>query len=480
MTLPEVMIASSILLVCLTAMATLLGGAVNSSQTATMRDKATNLANLRIEAARSLSYDRVGLHYATGLYGDPAGDIVTPETVGDFVVTTECTWVRTSTGRAAYKKLRVVVSWQKPAQSQVEITTMIYGKSNIVTSGDLDVRLRYVEDGAFVTNATVSIRDAANSARAVSSDTSGSAFFGQVAMGNLAMAVTPPAGCLVDTSTMSAVAISADAVTTVMVYIQRPAQATIKCVNTDGTPIEGALVGLQRADGVAIPGVYTGPDGNAVFPGMLYSSYSATVTKTGYGSATLPVVINSSVPAPVVQFTMAPRLDVGLRVRVYDANGTKIAGGTVHVRKASGGADVAVATAGTNGEASFTGLDPIPYVVTVELNGYVTQVQTITPADGTTTVADFRMSPVVVNGNLSITTYDKHGHLASLQVIVSGPGYYRNTLMSSSSRTGLGTLTLTDLVPGSYTVQVTPNPSSIVTTIVNGGQTAYASVSQNR
>jgi hypothetical protein len=77
---------------------------------------------------------------------------------------------------------------------------------------------------------------------------------------------------------------------------------------------------------------------------------------------------------------------------------------------------------------------------------------------------------------MSITTYDKNGHLKSLQLIISGPGgYYRNTLMSSN-----GYLTLTDLVPGTYTVQVTPNPSSIVSTIVSGGQTSYVSVSQKK
>jgi type II secretory pathway pseudopilin PulG len=478
MTLPEVMIASSILLVCLTAMATLLAGAVNSSQSAKMRDEAANLANLRIESARSLAYDHVGVHYANGVNGDPTGDILTPETVGNFVVTTECTWVRTPTGRAAYKKLRVVVSWQKPMPGTFEATTMIYGKSDIVTSGDLDVRLRYTEDGSFVTNATVAIRDAANSARSVSSDTSGSAFFGQVAMGNVAMSVTPPAGCLVDTSTMSSIVVAADAVTTVMVYVQHPAQATIKVLATDGTPIVGAQVGLHRSDGVDIAPLYTDSNGNAVFTALLYSSYSVNATMAGYGPATLPLVVSSSAPAPVVQFAMAPRLLVGLRVRVYDSNGTKIAGGTVHVRRASDSSDLQVATAGTNGEATFTGLDTGSYVVTVGLNGYATQAQTIGLLDSGTTVADFRMSPVVTNGNMFIQTYDKHGHLKSLQVIVSGPGYYRNTLMSSNSQSGLGTLTLTDLVPGSYTVQVTPNPSSVVTTIVNGGQTAYASVAQ--
>jgi prepilin-type N-terminal cleavage/methylation domain-containing protein len=475
MTLPEVMIASSVLLVCLTAMATLLATAVNSSQTAKVRDMAANLANLRIESARSLPYDNVGTHFANGVDGDPAGDILTPETVGNFVVTTQCSWIRTTTGRAAYKLMTVIVSWQKPAPGQYQVTTMIYGRSGLATSGDLDVRLRYIEDGAPVTNGTVNVVDASNSARSVSSDASGSAFFGQLAMGSLAMQVTPPAGCIVNTSTQSAVTIAADAVTTIIVNIQRPAQATINVVDTSGTPIPGASVSLQRADGVVLPAAYTDANGNAVFTSLLYSSYSVNVTKTGYGPATLPLIVSSTAPSPVVKFQMAPRGAVSLRARVFDSNGTKLGGGTVHVKLQGASTDLQVQTAGTNGEASFTGLDTVTYGVTVELAGYVTQTQTVTLTTWGETLADFRMSPVVVNGNMSITTYDKNGHLKSLQLIVSGNGYYRNTLMSSN-----GYLTLTDLVPGTYTVQVTPNPSSIVTTIVNGGQTSYVSVSQKK
>jgi type II secretory pathway pseudopilin PulG len=74
MTLPEVMIAASVMLVCLVSLAGLLGGSITSSASAHMRDEAANIANDRLETARSLNYDRVGLHYTNGLYGDPAYD----------------------------------------------------------------------------------------------------------------------------------------------------------------------------------------------------------------------------------------------------------------------------------------------------------------------------------------------------------------------------------------------------------------------
>ena len=476
MTLPEVMIASSILLVCLTGLGTLLGGAVNSSRTARMRDEAANLANERIETARSLAYDQVGVRYANGLSGDPAGTILTPDTEGAFVVTTQCTWVRTAGGRAAYKQLTVSVAWQQPTPGHLDVTTMIYGKSDIVNSGDLDIRLRYREDASPVLNATVSIVDSNNSARSVLSDSSGEAFFGQAAIGAAALSVTPPAGCVVDTSTISNVSVSADAVSTIIVYIQRPAQSTIHVTDTDGAPVAGATVTVRRADGAVLPVLTTNVNGDALFTALLYSDYTAAVAKSGYSSASAPFTVNVGAASPTVPIGISRLLGVGIHVRVFDTNGTQVPGATVTVRRNGSDTILQQGTAGTNGEISFSGFDAGTYNTTVDKASYVSQVLSTSLYDGDIDTLDFHLVPVAANGNMHITTYDKNGHATSIRVIVSGSGYYRNDLSSDSS----GNLTLTGLVPGSYSVQCYTKPASVATVIVNAGQTANASVSQKR
>jgi type II secretory pathway pseudopilin PulG len=474
MTLPEVMIASSILLVCLTALAALLGTSVTSSSLAKMRDEAANLANDRIESARSFEYDRVGTKFADGSYGDPAGDILTPETVGRFVVTTECRWIRTASGRAAYKQVTVHVAWQQPVPGEVEITTMIYGKSDIVTSGDLLVRMRYREDATPVQNATVSILTSDNSLRSVNTDAAGDAFFGQASIGPVALTITPPAGCVVDTSTMSSSDVAADSVTTLIVYVQQPAQATVTVKDTSGAPVAGATVTARRSDGAILPALDTDANGTAVFSQLLYADYSVTVTKAGYSSSTVPFNVSVGAADAVVPVTVSPLLGVGIRVRVFDASSTQLSGSIVTVRVGGTSTVLQSGVAGSNGEISFDGLTAGTFDVTVDKSGYVSQVRSTYLYDGDLDTLDYWLSPVATTGNMHIVTRNKWGNLASIRVKVDGPGFYRDDLWSDIN----GNLTISNLVPGSYRVRAYTKATSTATVIINGGQTADVAISQ--
>jgi len=476
MTLGELMIASSVLFVCLTALASLLGGSVISSRTARVRDEATNLANERIEVARSLAYDRVGLHYTNGAYGDPAGDIVTPEQVGAFTVVTECEWVRTDLGRAAYKQLKVTVSWEQPIPGQVSLTTMVYGKSDIATSGDLVVRLRYREDSTPVENATVAIVTSGGSARSVLSDSTGEAFFGQADVGAVGVTVVPPAGYVVDTSALSTVTIPVDAVATAIVYLQHPAEATVRVADTNGVRVSGATVTLRRADGTTVPAVVTDSNGEARFFDLLFANYTATITKAGYPSATAPFAVTVGAPAPLVPVAVTPLLGVGIQARVFDVNGTPLSQATVSVRREGNQDPFQTTATGTNGEVSFTGMDEGAWRIDVSREGFASQFRVTYLYDGDHDTINFSLVPAVTKGNMHIATKDKNGHLRSIRVIVSGAGYYSNNLWSDYD----GSLTLNDLSTGSYQVQCYTNPASIATVIINGGQTAEVSVSQSK
>jgi len=475
MTLGELMIAASVLLVCLTALATLLGGSITSSRMARVRDEATNLANERIEIARSLAYDRVGLHYANGAWGSPAGDILTPEQVGSFVVTTECTWVRTALGRAAYKKLVVRVAWQQPIPGQIEVTTMLYGKSELVTSGDLVVKLRYRENGEPVQNATVQCVSSDNAGRSVLSDAAGESFFGQIALGAATLAITPPAGHVVDTSTMSAVSISADSVTTIIVYVQEPSYATVRVTETSGNAVTAAAVNVRRADGTVYPTVLTDTGGDARVPDLVYGDYTATVSKAGYPPATARIVVSAHEPEPIVEVTLSPIIYVGITVQVLDANQTPLPGATATLRREGDSNPLQTGVAGTNGAVSFTGLEIGTYQVTVEKQGWVSQTRSTYLQGGDQDTVTFHLSPTASQGNMRIVTRDKFGNLASLRVIVSGPnGYYRTNLYSGAD----GLLELTDLMPGSYQVRCYTRPASTATVLVNAGQIADVQISQ--
>jgi len=473
MTLAEVLMASSILLICLISLAGVLSGSVTSSSNARLRDEATNLANQRIEIARSLAYDRVGLHYSNGVYGDPAGDIVTPQQDGKFTVTSECAWVRTAAGRAAYKQVTVHVGWQQPSTGEVVVTTMIYGKSNLAVNGDLVVMLRYREDAEPVVGATVAIHAADNSDRSVASNTIGEGFFGQVAIGAVALTVVPPVGCVVDTSTMSSTAIAADAVTNVIVYVQRPAQATIHVADTSGAALSGASVVLRRSDGTVLPSVVTDAVGNALITQLLYADYSAVVTKSGYSSATTPFTVSVSANAPIVPVSISPNPVTGIQVRVFDSNTTALHGATVTLRRDGSPTVLQTGTAGTNGEISFTGMNAGYYNVTVDQAGYAAQVKSTTMYDGDHDILDFHMV-AASQGNMRITTRNSDGDLASIRVQIQGSGYFSDSLYSGAD----GILDLQNLVPGSYTVKCYRKSTSTATAIVTAGQTTEVFISQ--
>jgi hypothetical protein len=476
------MIASSILLVCLTSLAGLLGGSVTSSRLARVRDEAANLANQCIETARSLPYDSVGVHYANGVFGDPAGEILTPETTGSFTITTQCAWVRDSSGRAAYKQLTVAVSWEDPSPGQVVLTTMIYGKSDIAVSGDVAVTLLYREDSDPVQTASVGIVAADGSARAVFSDASGTAFFGQVALGNVALTVTPPAGYVVDTSVMPSITVAADALTTIIVYVQQPAQATVHVVDTSGNSVAGASVGLQRYDGAVIPTVTTNASGDALFTQLLYAGYSATVAKAGYSPATAPFTMSVGAAPSVVPVSISPL--TGLLVRVFDTNGGQIPAASVSLARSSDNVVIQQGTAGTNGQYSFGSIAADTYNVTAgKAPALVTQTQTVTLAGGVNGTVDFHLAPTVATtGTMQVTTLDRYGNPASMQFVVNGPGCNNSIYTSGSGHNNsvLGQLTLSNLAVGSYQVWCYSKPMSTAHPTVSGGQTTPVTVQQTR
>jgi len=467
MTLAEVVIASSILIVCLVSLSALLGGAISSSSMTRARDEATNLANSAIESARNLPYDSVGLRYADGSLGNPPGAILTPEQSGKYTIVTACTWVQAADGSTAYKKLKVTVSWASPIGGRVEVNTIVYGKTALSGVGDLLVQVSNREDPDPVTGQAVTFVAANGTTRRVTTDAAGQALFGQVPVGPCTLSLVPPAGYIADTTSLSGATVSTDSASTAVVYIQRPAQATVSVHDMDGAPLASTLVTIKRSDWFVGVTAYTDANGVVVFSNVLYGDYAATVSRDHYASATLPFTASPGAATPVVAFSMSPSLQHGVRVKVQDSNGTQISDAAIVLTLA--GTTPVQGVTGSNGEFLFTPVPEGTYSVAVSKTGYTGSSQTVTVRwDHDQETLTFSLSAVVVQGNMIITTTQGNAP-TNCTLIVTGPnGYYSDTLRTGTSPNATGVLLLQNLVSGRYTVQKTGAKSNVPVDVAAG------------
>lgn len=468
MTLAEVVLASSILIVCLVSLSALLGGAISSSAMTRARDEATNLANNAIESARNLPYDQVGLKFADGSRGNPPGEILTPETSGRYTIATECTWVQAADGSTAYKKLKVTVSWASPIAGKVEVNTVIYGKTALSGVGDLLVQVSDRESPDPVTGQEVTFVAANGTTRAVTTDASGKALFGQVPVGPCTLSLVPPAGYIVDTTSLAAT-VSTDSASTAVIYIQKPAQVTVGVRDMNNAPLASTLVTIKRSDWSVGVTAYTDANGVVVFTNVLYGDYAATVSRDhyDYASATLPFTASPGAATPVVAFSMSPSLQHGVRVKVQDFNGTQISGAAVVLTQA--GTTPVQAVTGSNGEFLFTPVPEGTYSVAVSKTGYTESSQTVTVhGDQDQETLTFSLSAVAAQGNMLIKTIEGQTPV-NCALIVSGPnGYYSDTLRTGTSPNATGVLLLQNLVPGRYTVQKSGDKNNVPVDVTAG------------
>jgi type II secretory pathway component PulJ len=99
----ELVIASAILFIAAIGTVTALAFAASATQQSTTRTRALNLANQRLEQARAIPYDNVGVVYEDGSTGDPQGTIPAVETVGNLVITTAVDYLYGVDDRPTYK-----------------------------------------------------------------------------------------------------------------------------------------------------------------------------------------------------------------------------------------------------------------------------------------------------------------------------------------------------------------------------------------
>lgn len=386
-TIVEVLVALAILLIACVALLQVYAFASVSTNMNATRGHATDLANERIERIRNIAYDSVG---TAG--GDPAGTIPEVEEVDGFTVTTDVSWARdAATGRASYKHVDVRVSWTEPRDGVVSVSTNVYGASALVNTGDVVISVMDRDTGEGIENVSVSMTPSTGAARVVATDENGEAFFGFVPTGEITVSCSV-SGYLVDLSSVSGAEVTADTLTRLVVYAQRPSTGVVHVTSMSWVDIPGATVVLTDPAG-ATRTVTTGSGGIASFDNLLIGNYSVAVSASGRisssgsfaiaeGDQTVTCAVRLADPAPLTVIVKDPTAAAvkGVTVNVYNASGAQIAGSP--------------ATTADSGAAAFSIPASGNYTISISKAGYVTQLRTLalTPAGST---ENFTIQPIL-------------------------------------------------------------------------------------
>jgi type II secretory pathway pseudopilin PulG len=459
-TIIEVVFAAGIILVVAAAVLSSLVYAARTTGASNLRDKALAIANERIERARNLPYDSVGVKYASGAMGDPPGVILTPAsatasgTTAVFAVNTAISWIRDPVSNfALYKVMKVTVSWNTSLQSgSVSLSTDIYGKSTIANAGHLAIYVLDADTAQAIPDASVNLDPAMGNNRVVITDYLGEAFFGYVPTGDCTVTPTKT-GYLIDTTSTT---IANDAITQKTLPAQRPSQGIIT-VTHEGQPLGGADVWITGSHGT-----YTGTTGAngeaAVFDNLWKDTYRITASKSSGGyqatNGTLTVTAGNMSATATVDLPGPGRLVVYSR----DASGA-VAGASITVRGPSPStANVAGSpgTADATGTTAFEDLAPGTYWLDATAAGHSAATQTVVTVLGDQTTTRTVMLPVVAYGDLKVVVRNNHNTLYdNVRVRVYSPQnspyiYDNNNWYSGTTGDGTGVFIIHNLVPGTY------------------------------
>ncbi len=451
-TVVEFVVAASILFVITVSVVGVIGFAADTTRTTVAREAATNLANQRIEQARNVPYDDIGVQYSDGTYGDPAGTIPAEETVGDFAVTTDVRWARSAAGRATYKQITVTVSWTDPREDSIEVSSNIYGKSELVNSGDVLIDVLDIDTNEPIPGARVTIQPSTGISRTLRTTAAGEVFFGFVPAGTITTNVTAD-GYIMDLSGVAGATVAVDLVTRLTVYGQRPSTGVVHVRTTAGVPITNATVVLTKPDGSQVTQAVDA-SGDTRFTNLLRGTYSVRASAPGRADGTEPLVISSG--GQTVEVTVRLADPAALSVRVRDDSGANaLEGATVTVRGPSPSTSNVAgspATTPSSGESTFNLALSGTYSIAVTKSGYISQSRNVSVVAGTPITEQFNLTPVTA-GSLRIIVWDNRGdRLDNEKVDIWNAD--RSFELQDVRTNGSGEILLTDLVAGTYYVRI--------------------------
>ncbi|HET6351188.1 MAG TPA: carboxypeptidase regulatory-like domain-containing protein [Coriobacteriia bacterium] len=441
-TVVEALAASAILLIIALGVTQVFAFASLSTRSNSMREHATELANQRIEQARNIPYDSLGV-----VGGDPGGTLADEETDGDYTVSTDVTWARDpNTSRATYKHVEVAVGWSEPTESQVRVSTNVFGQSDLVNTGDVVLTVIEKLSGDGLPDVAVRLTPSSGSSRTVMTDENGEAFFGFVPTGEVTFNVAP-SGYIVDLNTIAGAVVTNDTLTRLTLVAERGASLTGKVRTTSGTALVGSTLTLTQTGTSRVYYATTGADGNARFTNLFSGDYTLRAAKAGYTSATIAFAVAEASDTEQTVTLAEPQ---PLSVRVNDSNGVKMPGATVVVTNQSTGASMSAVTA-DSGVATFNIVDSANYTIAASKTGYSARSTSayVTPAGAYVTIA----LPAVSPGTIQVYNSKNSSNTFRVYRLTPTPAGWAAAAVAVSRRSYY---TFTNISPGTYRVYVNP------------------------
>ncbi len=465
-TVVEFVVASAILLGVVVSIMSVIFFASRATASAAVRDSATNLANQRMEQARNLPYDDVGVYYDNGAFGDPPGTILTPETVNEFQVDTRVWWERDpGTGRATYKNITVTVSWTQPRDGSLSISSAMYGKSSLTNTGDVSITVLDIETAEPIEGAAVIVSPSSGNSRSLFANPDGEAFFGFVPSGDMDVEVQYE-DYIFDMAAVEGAQVAPDALTRLTVFGQRPSSAVIHVTGSGGGDIGGAQVTISNAAGDEFTDT-TNASGLVRFDGLLIGEWIVEATAAGRSDVTDTFAISTS--GETVEYEIVMPDPAALMVRVLtDGSNSAIQGAQVSVTGPQPQSTHAPGSPGTtnpNGEVSYEITRRGTYTVTVTAPGFVTATRTVLVDPGSTQTIEVTLS-APESGNLLVRVRDNRNRpIDRARVGVwSEDGTYSNMNLRCND----GEVLISDLLPGIYHARVIPSGQTGSATVIDG------------
>jgi hypothetical protein len=479
LTIVEIVVALSILLVALMGIVTAMTFSAQAAQTTEVRNRAVNLANERIERARNLTYDEVGTQSSGGVFGAVPGSIVTPETDGEFVVSTSVAWARDPVShRAEYKNITVNVAWTSPGNGNISLSSGIFGKSDLVNVGDLEVTVLDKDTMLPIPGVTLVVDSAAvgSIARSDVSGSDGKSFFGMMDSGSASI-VASGMGYVYDNSMTTAVQVTSDSLTQITIFGQKPSTFNVTVTDMSSVPIAGATCVLDgtKTDPVTLT---TNSSGVASFTGLLIDNYTITVTsgtRVPYNGSVSVTTSNQTVNRTVR--LAVPALPGAIRIVVTGQSGVALSNAYVTVvgpDPGTGNITGSPAYTSSAGEVVFNGAAVGTYTVSVSKSGYFSQTGlTVVVVSNITATLNVALSPTVTTGTLRVYVVRNNGNPRKNELVTLVSGTRTVTLSTDNN----GLAEFTGLTQGQYHVSIS-NGTISTDAQVTAGQTTVVTLTR--
>ncbi len=452
-TVAELVISAAVLLIVSLGIMGVLGYATSANANTAKRENALDIANQRLEQARTMPYADLGT-----VNGYPSGTLPANDTVGVYTVTTEVSWaIDPLQNISSCKTVRITVSWGTGGTSKVSVETNVAGKSDSTNVGDVKITVTDVDTSKPVQGCTVTIQPSVGPSSSLVTKADGTVRWGKIPQGN----ITITGSCLgyaIDYPKLAGVSVTAGRLNEWPLDAIKPSTGIVN-VTFGGAPLSGVDVTISGPSGTITK--TSDGSGKATFTGLLKGTYTVTGSKTGYtvGTASpLAIIAGNSTYSTALTMNKATTL----KVTVVDDGGSPLSGATVSLS----GAGTYSATTDANGEALFTGINAGSYSVSASKNLYVS------PAAVNKTVV--AATDNVLTPSIILTEKTKGTLIINFTFGATDAGSYTIRICNSSKvmidsftvnkPTGGGTVTNSrDLDPGTYYVtckNLSPWPSN--------------------